>query len=66
MTTKWIETPNGVDDIPVGDWCVVMKDGKPGYCEARKGSNCIHYIINGHFYFDMEPVVAYCKFPIWL
>lgn len=62
--TQWIEAPNGVKDIPVGDWCVVMKDGEVGYCKARNGANCIVYVINGHFHFDHEPVVAYLKFPM--
>lgn len=61
--SKWIRTPNGVSDIGIGDWCVLMADGDRGYCKARQGGNCIHYIINGHFYFDLEPVVAYMPFP---
>ncbi|QXL90547.1 hypothetical protein [Salmonella phage NINP13076] len=59
----WIKTPNGAKDIPVGDWCVVMEDGKIGYCKARKGANCTIHIINGNFHFDRAPVIAYQPFP---
>lgn len=61
--TQWMKTPNGVADIPVGDWLIIMSDGKRGYCKSRKGSNCILHIINGHFHFDMKPVIAFRPFP---
>ncbi len=64
--SDWIKTPNGAKDIPVGDWCVVMEDGDLGYCKARQGANCIHHVINGHFHYDIEKVVAYTEFPVTL
>lgn len=64
--SDWIKTPNGAKDIPVGDWCVVMEDGDLGYCKARQGGNCIHHVINGHFHYDSEKVVAYTEFPATL
>ena len=52
-----------IDEIPIGDWLVIMEGEERGYLSARKGANCIFYIINSHFHFDMNEVVAYMPFP---
>lgn len=53
----------GTANMPVGEWIVQMEDGKKGMCETFKGANGIMGIINGRFYFDYSPVVAYMPLP---
>lgn len=63
MNDMWIKTPNGVKDLDVGRWLVVLADGEIGICESYQGNNCIIHVINGSFYFDCEPVIAYMPIP---
>lgn len=62
MSTMWHKV-EGVKDIPIGDWVVILDDGKKGYLEARQCANGVLYIVNGYFHFDQRPVVAYSLFP---
>ena len=60
--TGWIKV-NGAKALPVGEWLVVMANGKKGYCEVNKARNGTIAVINGHFYFDCDEVVAYHEIP---
>ncbi|VVG93958.1 Phage protein [Escherichia phage rV5_ev146] len=62
---------DGVENMPLGKYIVAMADenGKVdfGVCEVvLAGSGDYAHktgIINGHFYFDYNPVVAYMAMP---
>lgn len=56
--STWIDV-EGTKNMPIGDWIVVMEDGKYGMCQIAQGANSTIGIINGKFYFDVAPVVAY-------
>ena len=62
MFVMWHKT-EGVKGIPVGDWVVILEDGRKGYLEVRQCANGVIYIVNGYFHFDQRPVVAYAPFP---
>lgn len=52
-----------IKEIPIGDWVVIMEDGKKGYMKAVQGGNSLVYVVNGAFAFDRSPVIAYTPFP---
>ncbi|EIB9442515.1 hypothetical protein K9S02_002474 [Escherichia coli] len=62
---------DGVENMPLGKYIVAMADenGKVdfGACEIVLAGSGDHVhktgIINGHFYFDYNPVVAYMAMP---
>lgn len=58
----WIDV-DGIDNMPFGNWIVIMADGKHGVCQVVQGGSGKFAVINGHFYFDLEPVVAYMPMP---
>ena len=60
--TGWIKV-DGAEALPVGEWLVVMADGKKGYCAVFQAKKETIAIINGHFYFDYENIVAYHEIP---
>lgn len=60
--SKWIKV-SGTNDVPVGEWVVIMQDGKKGFCEVNKTRNGTIAVINDHFYFDLAPVIAYHELP---
>lgn len=59
---NWMEV-DGIKNMPLGNWIVVMADGKYGVCEVVKSQQGKFAVINGRFYFDYEPVVAYMAMP---
>lgn len=63
--SDWIDV-EGTKKMPIGHWIVLMEDGKYGVCQIAQGSNCTIGIINGHFYFDMAPVIAYMPMPEYI
>ncbi|EFM7019358.1 hypothetical protein BAU67_001928 [Escherichia coli] len=70
MNKEWTFV-DGVENMPLGKYIVAMANGDGdidfGACEivlAGSGKN-IHKtgVINGHFYFDYPPVIAYMPIP---
>lgn len=61
----WIDV-DGIKNMPFGDWIVIMADGKHGVCQVVQGGSGKFAVINGHFYFDLEPVVAYMLMPEYI
>lgn len=61
----WIDT-DGVDGMPIGHWIVLMEDGDYGVCEIAQGAQSRFGVINGRFYFDLSPVIAYMPMPEYM
>lgn len=34
----WIKV-SGTEDVPIGEWLVIMANGKKGFCEVNKTRN---------------------------
>ena len=58
----WIKV-SGTKDVPIGEWLVIMADGKKGFCEVNKTRNGTIAVIN--VYFDLAPVIAYHALPTY-
>lgn len=63
--SNWIDV-EGIKNMPLGNWVVIMADGEYGVCEVVQGGSGIFAVINGRFYFDYEPVVAYMAMPEYI
>ena len=61
----WIDV-DGIKNMPFGHWIVLMADGQYGTCEVAQGGSGVFAVINGRFYFDYEPVVAYMAMPEYI
>lgn len=61
----WIDV-DGIKNMPFGNWVVLMADGQYGVCEVCMGGSGVFAVINGRFYFDYEPVVAYMPMPEYM
>lgn len=60
----WIKV-SSTEEVPLGEWFVIMADGKKGLCEVYTAAKGTIAIINGSFYFDCEPVIAYHELPTY-
>uniref|UniRef100_A0AAU8HZB6 DUF551 domain-containing protein n=1 Tax=Klebsiella phage FKP3 TaxID=3231233 RepID=A0AAU8HZB6_9CAUD len=61
----WIDV-DGIHNMPFGNWVVIMADGEYGICQVVQGGSGKFAVINGRFYFDWEPVVAYMPMPQYI
>lgn len=62
MSVMWHKIED-IQEIPAGDWIVILEGGEKGYLKVRKGKNCTIYIVNGNFHFYQKNVIAYTLFP---
>lgn len=60
----WIKV-SSTEEVPIGEWLVIMADGKKGLCEVHKAAKGTIAVINRLFYFDCEPVIAYHELPTY-
>ena len=63
--STWIDV-DGIKNMPLGNWIVIMVDGEYGVCEVVQARSGQFAVINGRFYFDYEPVVAYMAMPEYI
>lgn len=63
--STWIDV-DGIKNMPLGNWIVIMADGEYGVCEVVQARSGQFAVINGRFYFDYEPVVAYMAMPEYI
>ena len=70
VTMQWIDV-DGVENMPIGVYFVCMRDcnglQEYGVCEVVIGGQGKHAhkvgVINGQFYFEFPPIVAYMVIP---